>query len=438
MFRQLCGIERANSLSALVRAADLQVMDGSGRWTPGRLRLLLALALLINPVTLVVLMYFTVLPGYGVGTSMSPALEPGNITFRDRLTLRFTAPRRGDIVSFRNPESELPEQIGKRVIGLPGERLMMVRGVVFIDGQELSEPYVRIPYDRTWDNLAEFQLGPDQYWVMGDNRGVSFDSRAFGPVDESAFRARQLGATAWPLHAATPIGLAMAGTLLGFMATCSAVFGRKCAREARSVGDSRWLAAWGVFLWAFGFWVIVRRSLAEHYQAQGEVWHVARRSRAAPPPPPGADEAPIPTESPIATVIVAPTMGFRHHLPLGLAVGLGIAGAPVMITTALWGPALVWLGGFDPGEPRRWRHIAELSAIAAVLAIFATLVLPFVPVLVAVAGMFFVGLGLWKRRTRRALARFLQATETPGTAHHGYSLKTRPFRKSDSPRSKAS
>jgi signal peptidase I len=98
----------------------------------------------------------------------------------------FRGPRRGEVVVFHPP---LPSVLGsgerdfiKRVIGLPGEHVLIRDGRVYIDGQELVEPYLRSAQTHCGGQWCDVVLGPDEYFVMGDNRGNSSDSRLWGPV----------------------------------------------------------------------------------------------------------------------------------------------------------------------------------------------------------------------------------------------------------------
>lgn len=86
-------------------------------------------------------------------------------------------PKPGDVVVFRLPSDDSVDFI-KRVIGLPGEIVEGTNGVVFVNGLPLDEPYVA-PENQTFPSR---QLGADEYFVMGDNRGNSQDSRSFGPI----------------------------------------------------------------------------------------------------------------------------------------------------------------------------------------------------------------------------------------------------------------
>lgn len=117
------------------------------------------------------------------GASMHPTFESADYLIIDQLTYRFEDPKRGDVVVFRYPNKPSVFYI-KRIIGLPGETVVIERGKAAItrtDGTvfTLEEPYV-VAEDATY-NLTS-TLGPDQYFVMGDNRPKSSDSRSWGPL----------------------------------------------------------------------------------------------------------------------------------------------------------------------------------------------------------------------------------------------------------------
>ena len=110
------------------------------------------------------------------GQSMEPSLHTEEYVIVDKLTYVFGSPQRGDVVVLYLEGD--PKDYIKRVIGLPGETIEIARGTVYIDGLPLSEPYV-LP---SRDEYAQRTLGVDEYFVMGDNRGNSQDSRRFGPI----------------------------------------------------------------------------------------------------------------------------------------------------------------------------------------------------------------------------------------------------------------
>jgi signal peptidase I len=128
------------------------------------------------------------------GPSMSPHVSSGEFVVINTLAYRFHTPARGDIVTFRH-DGATPELYIKRVIGLPGDRIRIDRGVVYVNGTRLTEPYVEHSDDRS---VPEITVPPDNVYVLGDNRAVSEDSRAFGPVPDGALTGKAL-AGIWPL-----------------------------------------------------------------------------------------------------------------------------------------------------------------------------------------------------------------------------------------------
>jgi signal peptidase I len=111
------------------------------------------------------------------GSSMLPRYRDGAINMLNRLAYVISEPRRGDVVCVKT--TGLRHMYMKRVVGLPGERIAIWNGQVFINGQPLQEPYVRERAD--W-NRAEEQLGPHEYAVIGDNRGMDQRLHSWGVV----------------------------------------------------------------------------------------------------------------------------------------------------------------------------------------------------------------------------------------------------------------
>jgi signal peptidase I len=130
------------------------------------------------------------------GLSMEPGIRSGEYVVIDTLSYRFSQPKRGDIVAFMH-RGITPEMFIKRVIGLPGDRVTIVRGTVYVNGTRLDEPYVRYHDERSF---APVIVPPDSVYVLGDNRAKSEDSRVFGPVPDSALIGKAL-AGIWPVHA---------------------------------------------------------------------------------------------------------------------------------------------------------------------------------------------------------------------------------------------
>ncbi len=125
------------------------------------------------------------------GESMHPTFESGDYLIVDELSYRFHEARRGDVIVFRYPGNPKVFYI-KRVIGLPGETISITQGDVTItkaDGSTLtlSEPYV-VEDDATYTQSTH--IGPDQYFVMGDNRPKSSDSRVWGLLPEKDIMGR--------------------------------------------------------------------------------------------------------------------------------------------------------------------------------------------------------------------------------------------------------
>ena len=89
--------------------------------------------------------------------------------------------RRGDIVVLQNPVLKDRTYI-KRIVGLPDEELLLEDGLVYVDGELLEETYLDRPFTASRGTFGEWWMGPDEYFVLGDNRSDSQDSRAFGPV----------------------------------------------------------------------------------------------------------------------------------------------------------------------------------------------------------------------------------------------------------------
>lgn len=112
------------------------------------------------------------------GSSMEPALKDGEIYLVSKGNKSIN---RGDIIVFR-VENEEPPYI-KRVIALPGEKVAIFDNTVFINGRMLSEPYVQPPYFDIQD-VEEFTVPEGHYYVLGDDRVESYDSRHFGPVPQ--------------------------------------------------------------------------------------------------------------------------------------------------------------------------------------------------------------------------------------------------------------
>jgi signal peptidase I len=115
------------------------------------------------------------------GQSMEPNLHTDQRLVIEKISYRFHGPRRGDVVVIHDPSGG-PELLIKRVVGLPGERVTVADGRVYIDSVPLDEPYL---VQETQGSGRSWVVPPLHIFVMGDNRGASRDSRVFGPISLS-------------------------------------------------------------------------------------------------------------------------------------------------------------------------------------------------------------------------------------------------------------
>lgn len=123
------------------------------------------------------------------GASMEPNIRQSNYLIIDELTYRFREPERGDVVVFRYPNEPKTFYI-KRILGLPGEEVDVERGRIAIDGDDIDES-AYLGAAKTFGN-AHMKLGAGEYFVAGDNRANSYDSRAWGPLDRNLIVGRAL------------------------------------------------------------------------------------------------------------------------------------------------------------------------------------------------------------------------------------------------------
>lgn len=145
---------------------------------------------LISLVIIIPIRYFLIQPFYVKGASMEPNFYDREYLIIDEISYRLGKPERGDIVVFRYP-LDPQEYFIKRLIGLPGESVQIKGGNVIVYNEQnpngvFADEYY-LPEDLKTYGLSEdkVNLGEDQYFVLGDNRGSSKDSRSFGTVDKS-------------------------------------------------------------------------------------------------------------------------------------------------------------------------------------------------------------------------------------------------------------
>lgn len=140
---------------------------------------------IISLAIIVPIRYFLIQPFYVKGASMEPNFYDHEYLIIDEISYRFNNPKRGDTIVFKYPKDQSQYFI-KRIIGLPNERIEISNEKIIIyneenpDGVAIDEPYLekglKMPGSQTVD------LGPEEYFVLGDNRLSSYDSRSFGPV----------------------------------------------------------------------------------------------------------------------------------------------------------------------------------------------------------------------------------------------------------------
>ncbi len=146
--------------------------------------------------------YFLVQPFYVRGASMEPTFVDREYLLIDEISYRFHDPKRGDVVVFRYPKDP-SEFFIKRIIGMPGDIVDIRSDQVIITNDEhpegviISEPYVD-EFVHTGLN-THATLNPNEYFLLGDNRDASLDSRNFGPVQEKFFVGK-VWVRGWPLY----------------------------------------------------------------------------------------------------------------------------------------------------------------------------------------------------------------------------------------------
>lgn len=160
---------------------------------------------LVALIIVIPIRYFIFQPFFVKGQSMEPNFENGDYLIVDELSYYFRAPERGEVIVFRYPNDPSQRYI-KRVIGLPGETVEIKDGKITVVNQSgtkvLEENYLPTS-DFTPGDLTK-TLNQNQYFVMGDNRIASSDSRRWGPLDRDYIIGRVV-IKAWPFVAAAEI-----------------------------------------------------------------------------------------------------------------------------------------------------------------------------------------------------------------------------------------
>jgi signal peptidase I len=187
---------------------EVKSNDGSGPVPEGRGRASLAFFsirdVLLSLFIAVVVIVFVYQPVKVEGTSMMPALVDQERIFVNKFIYRFGLGKieRGDMVVFWYPGDPSKSYI-KRVIGVPGDVMEIDNGQVMVNGKPLPETYVPPEY-RDHQSMAPMRVAPDYYFVLGDHRSSSSDSRIWGPVQRKFIYGKAVFVY-WPLEKMGPL-----------------------------------------------------------------------------------------------------------------------------------------------------------------------------------------------------------------------------------------
>ena len=140
---------------------------------------------------------FIIQPHRVKGESMMPNFSDGELLLTEKVSYRFQNPKRGDVIVFQAPTPRKADFI-KRIIGLPGDTVNVNNGNIIINGAKLNEPFET----QSTDGNLTLKLSKDEYFVLGDNRNASSDSRSFGPIDKKTIRGRAF-LVYWPIYKTT-------------------------------------------------------------------------------------------------------------------------------------------------------------------------------------------------------------------------------------------
>ena len=153
---------------------------------------------ILSGLTIGLVRYFLFKPFYVRGQSMEPNFYEKDYLIIDELSYRFREPQRGEVIVFHAPVGK--DFYLKRVVGLPGERVKIEGGRMIIYNQDNPQGVVveEIYLDETTSGTVMETIGPDEYFVLGDNRDESYDSRRFGPIKESSIVGRAW-LRGWPI-----------------------------------------------------------------------------------------------------------------------------------------------------------------------------------------------------------------------------------------------
>jgi len=149
---------------------------------------------IVFAIAIFLLIYILVMQPHKIkGASMMPNFPDGEYLLTDKVTYRFNEPKRGDVIVFEAPTNNGEEFI-KRIIGLPGDKVSIKNGAVFINGKKLIEPYLPGNFYTSGGKFlkegGEVLVPEGKFFVLGDNRPHSSDSRAFGFISKDKITGR--------------------------------------------------------------------------------------------------------------------------------------------------------------------------------------------------------------------------------------------------------
>jgi len=152
------------------------------------------LQVVVFAISIFLFVYLLILQPHKIkGASMEPNFQDGEYLLTDKVSYRLGEPARGDVVVFKAPPTYKDEFI-KRIIGLPGEQVTIKEGKIYINARELSEEYlpadIRIVPGRYLQEGQTVTVPANSYFMLGDNRDHSLDSRNIGPIERQYITGR--------------------------------------------------------------------------------------------------------------------------------------------------------------------------------------------------------------------------------------------------------
>lgn len=160
------------------------------KWRRGNIAILDALEPVVLAFAIFMMVYLFLFQPHKVdGNSMYPNFHDREYILTDKITYQRQEPERGDVVVFHAPPPYTSDFI-KRIVGMPGETVMVQAGFVYVNGQKLQEMYLPDTYSTTEKSFLRegvpYKTPTGYYMVFGDNRGYSSDSREWGPISKKA------------------------------------------------------------------------------------------------------------------------------------------------------------------------------------------------------------------------------------------------------------